>query len=636
MGVRVSSAEPRPEQYQRGAAAQRHGRFGGRDWLATVVVTLTTVGIQWLRVRDTFFAIDDFIFSGIARAQPFGVHLLRKPIFEHFSPAFWTENKAEVGLLHANHGVALALGLVITAIGVASMHRLLLRLTRSPGWAILLSGLYGSSLILTAILRWWTTSIHDNLAATLSVACLLAFCRFEEERRARDAWLSIVLLAGTLLTHEKALLVPLYLGLAWLLVYQRRLAPGKLWMALRRELWLWICYTVLWAASLANFLAYYYQPRTGPALKDLGVFALRSVFTTFLPVSYGIRLPEVGGSVGGGVQALAAIGLLAAIVITCRVARGAGRGWLFFAVAFIANLWVLGTARLPVFPTGVYRALQWQLELAFLFPIGLGMVIREARVGRDHNRRGTSGRPWLVVALLLLAIPYAWLSGRSNTVVRSEFNGGDFSRPFLAALSKGVADARSAGGPAPTLLDRPLPGTFAPDWMFPYNMLRELLPTFRVRAGLGAHAAGGPVFVVDDNGSLHRYDLASVLQPSLLVRTSGHPGGGGSTCAALEPAGAVFRATWPAPGGLGSAPVLRVDYRADRPATIAVISSGPDGRPKELSYGQLSMDAADNQYDLLLQGPLSSDHIDLVITGDQGGSFCVDGLALGAPTRVGG
>ena len=46
------------------------------------------------------------------------------------------------------------------------------------------------------------------------------------------------------------------------------------------------------------------------------------------------------------------------------------------------------------------------------------------------------------------------------------------------------------------------------------------------------------------------------------------------------------------------------------------------------------MDAADNEYQLLLKGPLSSDHIDIGISGRQGGSVCVDGLALGSPVRI--
>jgi hypothetical protein len=90
----------------------------------------------------------------------------------------------------------------------------------------------------------------------------------------------------------------------------------------------------------------------------------------------------------------------------------------------------------------------------------------------------------------------------------------------------------------------------------------------------------------------------------------------------------------PVAGALGPAPVLRLDYRADQPAQLDVVSPGPDGLPKELSYGQLPMNAADNEYNLLLRSPLSSDHIDIGISGRQGGSFCVDGLALGSPVRM--
>jgi hypothetical protein len=105
-------------------------------------------------------------------------------------------------------------------------------------------------------------------------------------------------------------------------------------------------------------------------------------------------------------------------------------------------------------------------------------------------------------------------------------------------------------------------------------------------------------------------------------------------CTRLGSPGAVFRATVPAAAALGPAPVLRLDYRADQPAQLDVVSPGPDGLLKELSYGQLPLGAADNEYQLLLKGPLAGDHIDIGISGRQGGSFCVDGLALGSPVRI--
>jgi hypothetical protein len=90
----------------------------------------------------------------------------------------------------------------------------------------------------------------------------------------------------------------------------------------------------------------------------------------------------------------------------------------------------------------------------------------------------------------------------------------------------------------------------------------------------------------------------------------------------------------PAAGALGPAPVLRVDYRADQPAQMDVVSPGPDGLLKEFSYGQLSMRATDNEYNLPLRSPLSSDHIDIGISGRQGGFFCLHGLVLGSPVRI--
>lgn len=607
------------------------------SWWASLVIAFLGTGLQWWRVHDTFWAADDFIFLSIARSSRYNLTLLRKPLFEHFSPVVWTENKLETSLFSLNHGVALALGLTITAIGVVCLHRLLLSLTKSPFWSACLTGTYGLSLIVTSVLRWWITSIHANLAATLAIACLLAFTRYHEWRRVRDAILTLLLLSLALLTHEKSLLLPLYLTLLDLLVFQRSWLPGRLWNALRRDQWFWASVAALWAASLANYLLNYYQPTRRPTLSVLLGYAYRSVVTTFLPVTFGIRLPGSGypgalASVGGLVQVLTVLALLAAVVLSCRKTRAAARGWLFLAVAFAANLWVLGSAVLVLFPSGAYRSLQWQLELAYVFPIGLAVVIREildAPSVRVHERvaipRAQPGRWPAVLAVMAVLLPYGAVSARSNGFVRSEFAGGDLSRPYLRALLTGVHRV-GARGPEPVLLDGPLPGAFAPDWMFPYNMVRELVVTFRVPARINVHAASEAVYEVSDAGSIEPYTLGSTV--GVEVQRPQNQAGGSAQCATARPEATEFIGAPAVSSTASTATILRVDYSATRSAMLDV-SALPV--PKELSFGQLALPAGHHEYDIKLRAPPMGGRVTISISGDNGGTVCIQNAVLGVP-----
>lgn len=606
------------------------------------------VGLQWWRIHDTYWAVDDFLFLGLSRMHPYGLTLLRTPLFEHFSPVLWSFFKLIEGPLGLNHGMAVAIGLAMSGAGILCLHRLLLRLTRSPGWSLVLAASYGASLIVTAILRWWITSVHANTAATFSIACMLAFVRYLEERRRRDAWLTFATLVVSLLTHEKALLVPLYLGLLWLLVYERRWSLANMWRHLRVDLVLWTGIGLVWALSLANYLLKYYHPTRRPALGVLSAYAARSVVSTFLPITAGIRLPGAGspgvlGSVGGLVELITGLATVVAIVWTIRRSRSTARGWVFLAVTFAANLWVLGSAVLVLFPKDAYRSLQWQLELAFLFPVGVAMVVREwgaapGQVSAAKRSAGvrlrTRGRWVAAGAVVALLVPYGLLTVRSNDIVRSDFPGGDVSRPYLHALSAGLTDATRRGS-RPVLLDGVMPDVFAPAWMAPFNLVSQLVSTFRLPAAIDVHARSQPIFVVEPSGVIQPYAIGSPVALDLSGPAGSSAGPEGGLCVTLGALPAGYQATPHSPPTAqteGAATLLRFDYSAAVPVMLDVVTAGAG--PTELSLGQLPLPAGEHEYDAPLKAPPAGDALAFGISGGAGHPFCVENPVVGSPVPV--
>ena len=602
-------------------------------WSATLILSAACVVLQWFRVRDTWFAVDDFILLGEAHEEPIGLEYLRRPVFEHFSPILRLANDVVVGPLSANHAAALAIGLLITAGGVIGMHRLTLRLSRSAPWALTLSALYGTSLLLTTSLRWWTASVHGHLAAALSIACMLWFCRYTASRRLLDGVVSIAFLGAALLTHEKALLLVGCIGLLWLTAFQDRYRPAELWSALREDIWLWASYLVLTAAAMANFLASYYQAHERAPLLELVTFARRSVFSTFLPATFGVRFPDVGGSLGLTVPVVAAIGLTLAVYASVRVSRRAWRGWTFLLVTFAVNLWVLGSARLSVFGDGIYRSLLWQQELAFLFPIGLAIVVRWTRSTAAPARTRRSRRGLSIVMLSAL-VAYTAFSARSAAVLEAEFDMGSHAQTFLANLRSDVSRLPDDA----VLLDRPLPPDFAPSWMFPYNLLGFALETFGVSAVVGGHDDDQPVYVVADDGHVHQY----VIDP-LAPGGSGEPivvlgpaVDGAGTCVEVSEEGAAFRIPLHEDDVLDAPRVLRLHYRIDRPLSVNVVGATAS-TSVELSTGRVDLEPTRDAQDFTLVPLPQAVHLDLLFAqGSQPGVACLADATLGVAQTPGG
>lgn len=598
---------------------------------STIILVVACVLVQWIRVRDTYFVYDDFLFTRISQTHAYDIALLRMPLFEHFSPILWTMSKLMAGPFEMRHSLALVVGLSVTAWAIASMHRLVLRFSRSVVWAAALTLLYGLSILMTDILRWFTTSVHANLCAAFSLSAILFFVRYRDGGRRIDAVASVAMLAGALLTHEKGLLVVGYLALLWLTVYTPRFSARVIWEELTSHRYLWSTYLVLGGVSAVNFYANYYFGLPGASPADIGLFVLRSFTTSFIPSFFGVRYPEVGGYLGNSVKVVVVVALVLAIWFTLRSARRAIRGWIFLFTTLVVNFVVLGQARIAAYGAGSHHALQYQQEVAYLFPIGLAIVVGAMGWNRPHRSiRGRRGALVIGLAVLSGAL-YADVSMRSNDVVERSFDVGEMSRLYLDNLDRD-AHALSSDGNGPSVLNSPVPDAWMSPAFVPYNLVSNISAVMRIPLVIGLHHSGQPTYRVGADGRLFAYDLVQDARVDVQGATilNGRPTTGDGACFDLDVGGAYVR--FEAASGASTTQespdpaVWRLSLRTSAPILFEVYG-GLGGA--DLISDRGAIPAGDWEYDIRLTSG-AFDHLDLhVMAAESSRNVCVRRAEVG-------
>ena len=600
---------------------------------ATVGLALFCIAVQWIRVRDTYFVFDDFLFARIAQLHSYGYSLVTMPLFEHFSPVLWTMQKLMVGPFAMNHGIALTIGLGVSFWAITSLHRLVLRLSGSTLWSAVLALLYGLSVLMTDILRWFTTSVHANLCAAFTLACLLFFVRFRESARRSDAGASVCFMLGALLTHEKSLLIVGYLALLWLVVYAKRYSWRTVIDEIKLHRWLWSAYAVLGVAAAVNFYKNYYLGLPGAAPTEIVLFVVRSFTTSFTPVFFGLRYPEVGGYLGSSVKVAVVVGLIVAVSLTIRRSKGAARGWVFVFTALIVNFAVLGQARVATYGPGSHHGLQYQQEVAFLFPLGLAIVIGQSR-SAPRLIRYRPRSSLLAAALVVVAVVYASVLARSNDVVERGFDAGELSRVYIESLDRD-AHHFAVNGNAPSVLNSAVPDAWMAAAFVPYNLVSNIAAVMGIPVVAGLHHEGQATYLVTSVGTLQRYDLHDVAALDLKSATpfSGAAVPGEGVCVSIGSEGAYIRID--APPSVRPAPddhvplVLRLGLSASAAASLEVYG-GTGSADVRLLSDRAEVPAGTWDYDVLL-GDHHFDHLDIhVFDVVEPRTICIDSALLGA------
>ncbi len=503
-------------------------------WAASVAVQVVFAA---LLTSYTYFFVDDFLFLRQARTQAFGIHYLREPLFEHFSPVTRVLNKFIVDVAPGSFGFAHGVQLALYAAAIAALA-LVLRVALGRSWiALALTVLFGQSVFLMRLLTWWTATANILPATVFMLLATAGYLRWWQNKQ--RVWLVASLLAyvGALADYETAMLFPANLLLLRLLVLSETLDPRAWAREIWRERWAWIGYCTLDLLALINYFASYYHRMPRPSLGQVFHFVEVSLLETFTPALLGLKRVPTSSTAASVAAGLVFCALLA---LTLYFRPRAWRCLLAALLVFLITMIPLGLNRIRLFGVDVGAELYYQQSAQFMFLILAGFALSrrwgDERSGSAQRLRGWIPSRMLPAVALAAAVGYGVLYVSSvHALANAAWQPRDahsYVRRFLAATER----VRAATGREPNLIDLTVPSALMPADFVPFNRYSEFLPV--ISSKLRYDEASEPAFVVDSSGGLQRVRFSSVAVGMLLRARVTSKGQAGSVKAPVRAGGA--------------------------------------------------------------------------------------------------
>ena len=496
----------------------------------TALVAGSVVWVAHFSSRSFFFW-DDFLYLRQAQIQGLSLRYLfeRYPFNGHISPGHrfgdWLSQAAaplnfvfaQAFLLAFVAGAVILLFAVLTEVGGPGRLR----------WAMTV--LYATSTVQVAMVESWGNGLLRLTATCLSLGCIYGYLRHRRTGSRRCLTWSVVLLVGSLLFYEKALLVPLYLLMLRVLVLAParpvRLSIAEVVGAERR---VWYRYLLVVGIYTVVFALWYYQPSPLPSPGAVVHYLGVSWSKGFLPSVAGIYVPA-GGLSGTKGAVLPWLDVLFVAMVAWSVGRDrrAWRCWAFFAVAFLVNAIVVGLPLLRGLGPSIGYRLSYAMEATYLLPIAVVAAFaprppRPASPSPDGEPRrrlwragawATAGA-WAAGGAMVAHLVLAW-SAAGTTVA-------DSPGPSSAAYVQRVEAALRAierTGARPTIIDGTVPEYVVSSYLLygvrlPYDRYSQLFPLFDPGLAFGSH--GRWLYRVGPDGTLHRVPPTQVGSAAVL------------------------------------------------------------------------------------------------------------------------
>lgn len=473
-------------------------------WLWPVSIALQVGAAIWL-TSSTYFYQDDFLFLEQARTQPFNLSYLREGLFEHFSPVSRLLDSLLALTTPPSFELARALQMFFFAGTLAAFGWVMATILGHRWSAVVLTVLFGQSLVLMSLLMWWTATA--NLLPSICFE-LLAIGFYLRWRRSASAWqlaASLLAFAVALLDYEDAMLLPIYLLLIRLVILGDRLTPLAWARGLWKEKWAWMSYGVLDVAALINFLTGYYFHVARPTLAQMGRFLELGLFESFMPALLGLKDPEL--PLTNHVGVVVAADVIVVIVIGLTVWRRP-RTWrcaAVFVLAFLVAMVPLGLNRITLFGVGLAQDLQYQQSVQFMFWILVAFAMTSSgRMARSRMRQ-KRGRPPLPVkvwaaATLLVVATYSVAYVSSVGALAESNPDASLSSVYVNGFLNAASRMRAASGQNVDVLDLTVPFNVLSSAFFPYTRYDMFFAL--VDPGVRIDQPAGEVFSLSTSGRL--------------------------------------------------------------------------------------------------------------------------------------
>lgn len=430
--------------------------------LALVAALVAAVG--YFTTTSHFF-YDDYIHFGYAQREGLSLSYLARDVMGHFAPAhrlfdwliqaffpveFWP---AQVFLLACFAGSALL------------VYLLLIEMFGTGPGPLLLTLLYGTSLVHVEVAQWWSAALHSLPAGLLTLLALYTYVRYHRTGSRRLLALSVAALAVGLLFYIKTLLVPLYLVLLRLLLLEPERPMREALTDVAREWRTWLLYLAPISLYLAIFLTQYWKPTSFPALWAIAQYLQTAWARAFAPNFFGVY---VKGSTGHEVTvSLVYLVIVALVIISVGRRQAAWRGWVFFGLTFVVSALISGLPRIDLFGPDVAYGARYYVEPTFLFAIALGAAFLPQQAQEASHEQGRFVSPrwpayfsWALVVAVGFHLALAW-SGAHQVMEESP---GPRARPYMQNVKASLQRLERAGI-EPSLVDDALPEYVMEDWL---------------------------------------------------------------------------------------------------------------------------------------------------------------------------
>ncbi len=499
--------------------------------IAAVVVAVGSVA--WFTSTSHFF-FDDYIYFREAQREGLSLRFLAMPLNVHLSPGHRLADWFLQRFFPLDFAVAQVLLLACLAGSMLVLYRLLVRLFGPGTGAVVLTLLYGTSLVHVGVIQWWSASLQSLPSSLLGLVCILAWLAFHQTGSRPMLVLSVAALGVALLFYVKPVLLPLELILMRVLVVEPERPLRETVRAALGEWRYWLAYLAPVALYAIVYVVGYWQPSSTPTFALVVDYLRIAWVQVFVPSVIGFHVPpgDPSALVRAGVVA-AQLGVIGLATWSIARWRPAWRGWAFLGIAFLANALLVGVPRLADWGSGIAWFYRYYPETTYLLPVALGAAfLRPARAVSTatsslvHPRvpQRTIGAGLAVAVVVHLAL--VW----SASVPISEASPGRLARGWIDNVREGLERARRDDGDI-TVVDGTVPEFVVASWSVygpPYHdRLSEVLPL--VDPDLAFDRAEGDLWRVTGDGSLSPVAFAPQAggwAPQLLNETSLRVSGG--------------------------------------------------------------------------------------------------------------
>ncbi|HEX3622282.1 MAG TPA: hypothetical protein VHT97_08210 [Acidimicrobiales bacterium] len=443
------------------------------------------------------FLWDDFKNLRQAQVRGLSAGYLFAGTSGHFAPGHRLGDWFLERLFPFNFAAAEVILLLGFAVTLLLFHRLLAELYGPGPGPVVLTFLYGASIVHVGVIQWWSSGLDRVPATIFTFVSMIAYLRFFKTRSPRALAVSVGAMVLALLFYIKPVFIPLYLILLRVLLLEPERSLADTCRDAVREWRTWALYAAPVAVYLVIYVTYYKDavstPSVGVLWRYLSTLWLRVVGPGFfdLYLGKGSRSTATTAAI-----VLVQLVIVAGVVWTVARRRGSGRAWAFFALAFAANALVVGLTRIGTFsPETIAYTVYYNLEASYLFVLALGAVVL-----RWHPL----GAP-LPVRRIVPALVGACVAAYA---VLGAFGAGELSsggvwfgrqaRNYEDRLQAGVARLPAPADGRAFVVDA-VPNVVMPSFLAPYNVTSEVFPVIDDRFTFDV--TGRPLYDVGPDGT---------------------------------------------------------------------------------------------------------------------------------------